>query len=123
MMHHIFIVALFATITFALSACTTTDPYTGEQVVDEDATAALIGGLAVGAVALHAASSDDDDDRHEYHHYYRDYDRDDYYSRRNSHSPRNGVTCHGLYPHLLQKTVTFPKNGPAEPMVGVTKNY
>lgn len=91
MMHRSLIVALFATLTLLLSACTTTDPYTGEQVSDPGATAALVGGLALGAAAV-AASSDDDDDRHEYHRHHNDYNRDNY--RYNNYSPRSGVTCH-----------------------------
>jgi hypothetical protein len=73
------------------AGCTTTDPYTGEQVIDENATAALVGGLALGAVA-YAAASDDDDDRYEHHHHHRDYRYD--YDRSRRFSPARNVVCY-----------------------------
>jgi hypothetical protein len=60
-----------------LSACTTTDPYTGEQRVDATNTALAVAALAaVGGVAYAATRDGDDDDD--------DDDRwDRYYSRSN----------------------------------------
>jgi hypothetical protein len=105
MMHHTLTVTLFAAIALLLSACTTTDPYTGEQVVDQNATAALVGGLAIGAAAAYAASSDDDDDRHDNHHYHNNYDHNNNYHRSSSSSsPASGVVCHDY-------TRTCYKNG------------
>jgi hypothetical protein len=94
MIHHTLSITLFATIALLLSACTTTDPYTGEQVVDQNTTAALVGGLALGAAAAYAASSDDDDDRDENHHYHSNYNRNNSYSRSSSQTPARGVVCH-----------------------------
>ncbi len=45
-----------------LSACTTIDPYTGEQRIDYGATAG-VAGLALGATALAVAANKDDDRR------------------------------------------------------------
>lgn len=73
--------------------CTTTDPYTGESRYDPDATAALVGGLAVAGLAAYAASSDDEDDRHEHHRHHRDYERTSY-RRDDSYSPHRHVKCY-----------------------------
>lgn len=43
------------------AACTTIDPYTGQQKIDYGATAGVIG-LGLGAAALGVAASKDDDD-------------------------------------------------------------
>lgn len=91
----------------ALTACTTTDPYTGQTQVDPNSTAALIGGLALAGAAAYALSDDDDDDDRQYYHqrygddrYHYDYDRNRYQGRkdrdwrRNRHrKPPPGVVC------------------------------
>lgn len=102
MRYYTLIVALFATITLLLlGGCTTTDPYTGEQVVDDNATAALVGGLALGAAAAYAASSDDDDDDNDdydrYHRHSSSYDRNrdrNYHRSSGVQYPASGVTCY-----------------------------
>jgi hypothetical protein len=78
-----------------LTGCTTTDPYTGEQVVDQTATAALIGGLALGTAAGYAAGDDDDDDDDDYNHdrrYRRHYRAED--QRDRTYSPSRGIVCY-----------------------------
>ncbi|MFO7641039.1 MAG: hypothetical protein R6X17_07155 [Candidatus Competibacteraceae bacterium] len=84
------LVVLATTLTLG---CTTTDPYTGESRYDPDATAALIGGLAVAGAVAYATSSDDDEDRHEHHRYHRDYQHTDYYGGR-TYRPDRDVTCY-----------------------------
>jgi hypothetical protein len=73
--------------------CTTTDPYTGESRYDPNATAALVGGLAVAGAVAYAASSDDDEDRHVHHRYHRDYQRTDYRGGGTYYSNHN-ATCY-----------------------------
>lgn len=76
------LLAALATLALLLSACTTTDPYTGEQRIDAGSTALAVGALAaVGAVAYAASRSDDDDD-----------DDDDDWDR--YYSPGRGVRCY-----------------------------
>jgi hypothetical protein len=64
-------------------ACTTTDPYTGEEKVDPVPTAAaVVGAAALGALVWTATDDDDDDD-------------DRYYGRgRRPFSPSPGVVCY-----------------------------
>jgi hypothetical protein len=92
---NIFLVTLGAVsvLLFSLTGCTTTDPYTREQVIDQNATAALVGGLALGAAAGYAVSDDDDDNddnnEHGNHHHHRREDQRD-----RSYSPARGVICY-----------------------------
>jgi hypothetical protein len=75
--------AALTALAVALSGCTTTDPYTGEQRVDATNTALAVAALAaVGGVAYAATRDDDDDDD-------RDRDRWDRYYR-----PSSGVRCY-----------------------------
>ena len=75
--------------------CTTTDPYTGETRVDQQATtgAAALAGLAILGAAAYAASSDEEADRHRYHRHHDGYRR---LERRNSYRPVGGrdVLCY-----------------------------
>ena len=60
-----FLIALLS----ALLACTSVNPYTGQQETDYGATAG-VAGLAIGATALAVAASKD---RPKHHHHYRPY--------------------------------------------------
>lgn len=75
--------------------CTTTDPYTGETRIDQEATAgaAALTGLAILGAAAYAASSDKDADRHRHHRRHDGYRRPE---RRNSYRPAGSrdVLCY-----------------------------
>lgn len=99
---------ILAAAALALTACTTTDPYTGQTQVDPNSTAALIGGLALAGAAAYALSDDDDDDddrqyyrqRYGDDRYHHEYDRNRYKARKHRDGRRDryrkpppGVVC------------------------------